>query len=63
MPSPASSRRLGTTGMKLGHVGLHTKLMLALASLVAVVAGGSAHFVVEHERDRRLHDCPRCHDP
>jgi hypothetical protein len=49
--------------MKLGHVGLHTKLMLALALLVAVVAGGSAHFVVEHERERRRHDCPRCHDP
>lgn len=42
--------------MKLGHVGLHTKLMLALVLLVAVVAGGSAHFVVEHERERRLHE-------
>ncbi len=45
--------------MKLGHVGLHTKLMLALALLVAVVAGGSAHFVVEHERERRLHELER----
>ena len=40
--------------MTLRNAGLHTKLMLALALLVTVLAGGSAHFVIEHERDRRL---------
>ena len=33
---------------------LHTKLMLALAILVAVVAGTSAYALVAHERQRRL---------
>src|SRR6185312_13272498 len=41
-------------GMSLRNAGLHTKLMLALALLVALVAGGSAHFVIEFERERRL---------
>jgi PAS domain S-box-containing protein len=40
--------------MTLRNAGLHTKLMLALALLVTLLAGGSAHFVIEHERDRRL---------
>jgi PAS domain S-box-containing protein len=40
--------------MSLRNAGLHTKLMLALALLVALVAGGSAHFVIEYEREGRL---------
>jgi PAS domain S-box-containing protein len=40
--------------MTLRNLGLHTKLMLALALLVALVAVGSAHFVIEYERERRL---------
>jgi len=37
----------------LRSLGLHAKLMLALAVLVAIVAGSSAYVVAEHERDRR----------
>ena len=33
---------------------LHTKLMLALVILVAIVAGTSAYALVAHERQRRL---------
>jgi PAS domain S-box-containing protein len=40
--------------MTLRNLGLHTKLMLALALLVAVVAVGSAYVVIEYERDLRL---------
>ena len=40
--------------MTLPNVGLHTKLMVALALLVALVAGGSAHVVIEYERQLRL---------
>jgi PAS domain S-box-containing protein len=40
--------------MTLRNLGLHTKLMLALALLVALVAIGSAHVVIEYERERRL---------
>jgi PAS domain S-box-containing protein len=42
--------------MTLRNLGLHTKLMLTLGLLVALVAGGSAHFVIEHERERRLRE-------
>jgi PAS domain S-box-containing protein len=38
----------------LHSLSLHTKLMLALAVLVAVVASSSAYLVAEHERERRL---------
>jgi PAS domain S-box-containing protein len=38
----------------LRNLGLHTKLMLALALLVAVVAAGSAYVVIEYERELRL---------
>lgn len=38
----------------LRSLSLHTKLMLALAVLVALVAGSSAYFAAEHERERRL---------
>ena len=37
----------------LYSLGLHAKLMLALAVLVAIVAGSSAYIVAKHERDRR----------
>jgi len=33
---------------------LHTKLVLALAVLVALVAAGSAYVLIEHERERRI---------
>ena len=33
---------------------LHTKLVLALAILVALVAAGSAYVLIERERERRL---------
>jgi HAMP domain-containing protein len=33
---------------------LHTKLMLALAVLVALVAGGSAYFLIEQERELQI---------
>jgi PAS domain S-box-containing protein len=42
--------------MTFRDLGLHTKLMVTLALLVALVAGGSAHFVIEHERERRLRE-------
>jgi len=35
---------------------LHTKLTVALAALVAVVAAGSATVLVEREREQRLHE-------
>ncbi|SOE95284.1 PAS domain S-box-containing protein [Burkholderia sp. D7] len=38
----------------LRSLSLHTKLMVALAVLVAVVAGTFAYFAAEHERERRL---------
>lgn len=38
----------------LRSLSLHTKLMLALALLVAFVAGTSAYVLIEHERERRL---------
>jgi PAS domain S-box-containing protein len=38
----------------LHSLSLHAKLMLALAVLVAIVAGSSAYIVAEHERERRL---------
>jgi signal transduction histidine kinase/CheY-like chemotaxis protein len=37
----------------LRDASLHTKLMLALAALVAVVAGSSAYFLIDYERERR----------
>ena len=35
---------------------LHTKLVLALATLVALVAAGSAYMVIERERERRFQE-------
>jgi PAS domain S-box-containing protein len=41
-------------GLRLRKATLHTKLMVALAILIAVVAGGSATFLIERERAQRL---------
>ena len=38
----------------LNSASLHTKLMLALSALVAVLAGGLAYFLIGYERDQRL---------
>jgi PAS domain S-box-containing protein len=42
------------TGLTRHAASLHTKLMLALAVLVALIAGGSAYFLIEREGDRRF---------
>ena len=38
----------------LRNASLHAKLMLALSVLVAAVAGSSAYFLIDYERDRRF---------
>jgi len=43
-----------TAASTLRSASLHTKLTLALAVLVTLVAGGSAYFLIDRERDRRL---------
>ena len=43
---------IGTSTLR--NASLHTKLTLALAVLVTLVAGGSAYFLIDRERDRRL---------